>query len=124
MDPVQRVETIVGLDSSPGVYIISFCRVAYILSRARDSKTRFVHWSVGRSVGRTVSRLVGWSHFTFFMILFLWPHSSCPCGLVTSNMAPAHPHATSVAVYPALFSLIPADMTSKNKRLQLVDKTW
>ena len=37
------------------------------------------------------------------MILFLWPHCSCPNGLVTSNMAPAHPHATSVAVYPALF---------------------
>ena len=38
------------------------------------------------------------------MILFLWPHSSCPNGLETSNTAPAHPHATSVAVYPALFS--------------------
>ena len=37
------------------------------------------------------------------MILFLWPHCSCPNGLVTSNMAPAHPHATSIAVYPALF---------------------
>ena len=37
------------------------------------------------------------------MILFLWPHCSCPNGLVTSNMTPAHPHATSVAVYPALF---------------------
>ena len=32
-----------------------------------------------------------------------WPHCSCPNGLVTSNMAPAYPHATSVAVYPALF---------------------
>ena len=51
--------------------------------------------SIGRSVGR--------SHFTFFMILFLWPHCSCPNGLVTSNMSPAHPHATSVAVYLALF---------------------
>ena len=28
---------------------------------------------------------VGWSHFTFFMILFFWPHCSCPNGLVTSN---------------------------------------
>ena len=51
--------------------------------------------SVGWSVGR--------SHIIFSMILFLWPHCSCPNGLVTSNMAPAHPHATSVAVYPALF---------------------
>ena len=51
--------------------------------------------SVGLSVGR--------SHFTFFMIFILWPYCSCPIGLVTSNMAPAHPHATWVAVYPALF---------------------
>ena len=53
-----------------------------------------VGWSVGRSVGHTL---------LFFMILFLWPHCSCPNSLVTSNMAPAYPHATSVAVYPALF---------------------
>ena len=37
------------------------------------------------------------------MILFFRPHCSCPNGLVTSNMAPAHPHATSVAVYQTLF---------------------
>ena len=44
------------------------------------------------------------SHFTFFYdFLFVWPHYSCPHGLVTSNMAPAHPHPTSVAVYLALF---------------------
>merc|ERR1711942_261650 len=51
----------------------------------------------------SVGRSVGWSHFTFFMIFMFGPHCSCPNGLVTSNMAPAHPHATSVAVYPALF---------------------
>ena len=50
----------------------------------------------------SIGRLVGHTLF-FFMILFLWPHCSCPNGLVTSNMAPVHPHATSVAVYPALF---------------------
>ena len=60
--------------------------------------------SVGRSVGRLVGRSVGRSHFTFFfMILLLLPPCSCPNCLVTSNMAPAHPHAISVAVYPALF---------------------
>ena len=31
-----------------------------------------------------------------------WPYCSCPNDLVTSIMAPAHPHATGVAVYPAL----------------------
>ena len=60
--------------------------------------------SVGRLVGRSVSRIVGHT-LLFFMILFLWPHCSCLNGLVTSNMAPAHPHATSVAVYPALLTI-------------------
>ena len=54
--------------------------------------------SVGRGVGWSVCHTL-----FFFMILFLWPHCSCPNGLVTSNMAPAHPHAILVAVYPALF---------------------
>ena len=52
---------------------------------------------------KTLCRSVGWSHFAFFMIFIFGPHCSCPNGLVTSNMAPAHPHATSVAVYLALF---------------------
>ena len=53
--------------------------------------------SVRPSVGHTL---------LFFMILFLWPHCTCPHGLMTSDMAPAHPHATSVAVYPALLSFV------------------
>ena len=52
---------------------------------------------------RFVGRSVCWSHFTFFMIFIFWPHCSCPNGLVTSYMAPAHLHVTSVALYPALF---------------------
>ena len=32
-----------------------------------------------------------------------WPHCSCPNDQMTSNTAPAHPHATGVAMYPALF---------------------
>ena len=51
----------------------------------------------------SVGRLVCQSHFPFFMIFIFGPHCSYPNGLVTSNMAPAHPHATWVAVYPALF---------------------
>ena len=47
---------------------------------------------------------IGWSHFTSSMIFIFGPHCSCPNGLVTSNMAPAHLHATSTAVYPALFT--------------------
>ena len=37
------------------------------------------------------------------MILFFGPHCSCPNGLMTSNMVPARPHTTGVAVYLALF---------------------
>ena len=55
--------------------------------------------SVGRLVGRSVGHTL-----LFFMILLLWPPCSCPNSLVTSKMAPAHLHATSVAMYPALFS--------------------
>ena len=52
----------------------------------------------------SVSRSVGWSvTFYFFMIFVLWPYCSCPNGLMTSNIAPAHPHTTGITVYPALF---------------------
>ena len=66
----------------------------YVFSRVlRDSTPRFVR------------RLDGWLvtlHF-FLMFFILWPYFSCPNALVSSNIAPAHPHATGVAVYPALF---------------------
>ena len=54
---------------------------------------------VGWSVGRLVNHIL-----LFFMILFLWPHCSYPNELLTLNMAPSHPLATSVAVFPALLS--------------------
>ena len=53
------------------------------------------------TIGWLVGRLVG--HILLFLILFFWRHCSCPNGQVTSTMAPAHLHATSVDVYPALF---------------------
>ena len=49
------------------------------------------------SVSRSVCRIL--------LFLFLWPHWSRPNGLVTLNTTPAYQHATSVAVYPALFFL-------------------
>ena len=50
----------------------------------------------------SVGLSVGLSLFIFYDFIF---RPRCPYsnGLVTSNMAPVHPHATSVAVYPALF---------------------
>ena len=59
------------------------------------------------SVHQSVRPLV--RPFVRHTLLFLgfcgfWPHCSCPNDGVTSIMAPAHPHATGVAVYPALFS--------------------
>ena len=41
----------------------------------------------------------------YFMILAFWANGSCLDALVTfSSTAPAHPHATRLAVYPALFT--------------------
>ena len=59
----------------------------------RDSTPRYV----GPSVGRLVPFLLFWRFLAFRA------YGSCPDALVTSNTAPAHPHATRVAVYPALF---------------------
>ena len=50
--------------------------------------------SVGRSVG---------PFFTFLAFLSFWAHCSCLNAPVTSITAPAHLHATRVAMYPALF---------------------
>ena len=57
--------------------------------------------SVRPSVCRSVHPTVTLYFFSGFR--GLWPHRSCPNDQVTSNKAPAHPHATGVAVYPALF---------------------
>ena len=59
--------------------------------------------SVGPSVRRSVRRSVRHT-LLFRRFLAFWPYRSCPNAPVTSNMAPAHPHATGVAVYPALFN--------------------
>ena len=56
----------------------------------RDSTPCFVRLSVGWSVGHIL---------LFLWFLFFLLHCSCPNGLVTPKMAPAHPHATRVAVY-------------------------
>ena len=75
----------------------------------RDSTTRYVSLSVGQSVGRSVGwavgRLVGWSvpFLLFWHFWAFWAYGSCPDALVTFfSTAPAHPHATRVAMYPAL----------------------
>ena len=66
-----------------------------ILSRVLcDSTTRFVGPSIRPSVRHTL---------LFLGFCGFWPHCSCPNDGVTSIMAPAHPHATRVALYPALF---------------------
>ena len=68
----------------------------FFWSRARDSTTRFVCRSVGR--------LVGWSVTLYFFYDFISLASLLlPKWSGDLKMAPAHPRATSVAVYPALF---------------------
>ena len=50
--------------------------------------------------------LVGQSPFTLCRFLALRAYGSCPDTLVTlSSTAPAHPHRSWVAMYPALFYL-------------------
>ena len=63
--------------------------------------------SVRRSVSQSVRPSAHRSVTLYFFLGFcgFWPHCSCSNDLVTSIMAPAHPHATGVAVYPALFKL-------------------
>ena len=76
--------------------------LASLFSRVlRDSTPRFVGPSVGPSVRPSVRHTLLFLGFCGF-----WPYCSCPNDLVTPIMAPAHPHATGVAVYLALFSLI------------------
>ena len=71
-----------------------FCRVL------RDSTTRFVGLSVHPSVRPSVRHTLLFLGFCGF-----WHHCSCPNDGVTSIIAPAHPHATEVAVYPALLAV-------------------
>ena len=57
-----------------------------------------IRWSVGPSVCPLVCHTL-----LFFWFLRSLAHCSCSNDQVTSNMAPAHPHATGLALYPALF---------------------
>ena len=62
--------------------------------------------SVRRSVGPSVRPSVRRSVQHTLLFLGFWDfllQCSCPNDLLTSITAPAHPHATGVAVYPALF---------------------
>ena len=89
----------------------------HLFSRVlRDTTPRFVRPSVRRPVGR----LVGWSvgrsvgpNLTFFMFLRSLASLHLPKCLSNSNTAPSHPHATKVAVYPALFK---AEVVGCNRR--------
>ena len=74
-----------------------FSRVHATLQPAlsvRPSVGPSVRWSVRPSVRHTL---------LFLGFCGFWPHCSYLNDQVTSNTAPAHPHATGVAVYPALF---------------------
>ena len=71
------------------------------------------------SVRRSVPFLLFWCFWAF------WEYGSCPDALVTfSSTAPAHPHATRVAVYPALFENAPLpNKTFPNNALYYVCRT-
>ena len=84
----------------------------------RDSTPRFVGPSVRPSVRPSVGPSV--RHTLLFLgFCGLWPHCSCPSDQVTSNMAPAHPYATGLAVYPALLIRLFKNEVSFNLFFQL-----
>ena len=73
---------------------MQFCIFSRVL---RDSTPCYV----GQSVGWSVPFLLFWRFWAF------WAYCSCLKAMMTySSTAIAHPHATRVAVYPALFALI------------------
>ena len=73
-----------------------------------------VSWSVGWSVGRL--RLAFFGVYRQF-----WGYCSCPTAwLVNFITAPAHPHATGVAVYTALFSSFPCKRRKPQKPRKFV----
>ena len=75
------------------IFRITICSTCtcYFKSRARDSITRYF--------GRSNSH-----HLLFRRLWAVLYNRSCPnAGVSLFITAPAHPHATSVAVYPALF---------------------
>ena len=97
LHPALSVGWLVGWSVTLYFFFINSFSFSRFLSRVHAT----LHPAL--SVGWSVSR----SHLTFFMIFIFGPHCSCPNSLVTSNMAPAHPHATLVAMYPAfLISLL------------------
>ena len=88
---------------------VDICYYFFFSRVLRDSTPRSVGPSVGPSVRRSVSPSVRRSvrqTLLFLSFCGFWPHCSCPNDGVISIMAPAHPHATGVAVYPALLSWI------------------
>ena len=91
----------------------------------RDSTPRFVGPSVGPSVRQSVGPSVGLSiRHTWLFLGFcgLRPHCSCPSDQVTSNTAPVYPHATGVAVYPALF-IQSGDIAQKNNNVTIGEES-
>ena len=74
----------------------------------RDPALSIFRPSVVRpSIHPSIHPSVRQSHYFFLFFCALWPHCSCPKDQVTSNIALAHPHATGVVVYLALFQFKP-----------------
>ena len=62
--------------------------------------------SIRPSVSQSVRRSVCWSvrlTLLFRRLWGIWLYCSCQNAPLTFNIAPAHPHATRVAMYTALF---------------------
>ena len=91
-------------NQSQNCYPILICMYNILVACTRRyiplcrSVHRSVHPSVRPSIRPSVLQILLFWHLWGF-----WPCCSCPNAPLTSIMAPAHPHAIGVAVYPALF---------------------
>ena len=92
------------------ITIIHYCYHSFVIKTILNSFSCVLRvstpccWSVRPLVRQSVRPLV---HHTllFWRLWGFWLCCSCRNAPLTSIMAPAHPHATRVAVYPALFLL-------------------
>ena len=76
-----------------------FCFIQVIGSET----SLWAHQAVRRLVGRLVGQSVGRSAFSVFSVVFCITAPAQMLELTFSITAPAHPHATLLAVYTALF---------------------
>ena len=84
-------ESILSFGNLVKFSVIQFNRVFHYLIAGSLSRATWLYTPLCPSLHPSPSHFCG-----------LWPHYPCPHTLLTSNTAPAHRHATGLAVYPVV----------------------